>query len=158
MFLIEYIMKLLIGNSDNLFTALIAVLIGYLIWLLWNNRKTLNNNQTQSEQLLSEIAEVKELVEYFDRTIYKDFSEKINQSFAVKENIKNELENINKRLDKMDINLSTEIKEKNEEVKETLKLLLSCYRGQENEEQSDEIELENMLDQLDQDREGDSDD
>ncbi len=158
MFLIEYIMKLLIGNSENLFTGLIIVLIGYLIWLLWNNRKTLNNNQTHFEQLFSEIAEVKELVEYFDRTIYKDFSEKINQSFTVKENIKNKLKNLNKKLDNLDKSLSTAIKDKNEEVKDTLKILLRCYRGQKKGEQPEEIDLENILEQLDQDREGDSDD
>ena len=36
MFFFEYIIKLLMGNSESIFMGLVIVIFGYYGWLLWN--------------------------------------------------------------------------------------------------------------------------
>ena len=97
MFLFEYMIKLLMGNSEALFMGLVVVIFGYYGWLLWNinsGYKDFFNRWSKHNQDYVET-----------RQIIFDLDKKITRL----ENIIPRLETINKDLDKSTVNIIKEI-------------------------------------------------
>ncbi len=116
MFLFEYIIKLLMGNSDAIFIGLLVVLFGYYGWLLWNQNNSYNNFYNKWEKHNENFIEVRKIVFDLDKKMTK------------LENLDNKLDNISSNLDKSRIDILKETEEESEEIKEIVKILLGHYR------------------------------
>ncbi len=116
MFLFEYIIKLLMGNSEALFMGLLVVLFGYYGWLLWNINDSYKSFYNKWDKHNENFKEVRQIILELDRKITR------------LENIDVRLENINHELEKTEEEILQEIKEESDEIKEIVKILLGHYR------------------------------
>ncbi|MGM0410211.1 MAG: hypothetical protein ACQEQF_05545 [Bacillota bacterium] len=116
MFLFEYLIKLLMGNSDALFIGLLVVLFGYYGWLLWNQNNSYKDFYNKWEKHNENFVEVRKIVYNLDSKITK------------LENLDSKLDNISNNLDKSRIDILKETEEESEEIKEIVKILLGHYR------------------------------
>ncbi|MFW5992115.1 MAG: hypothetical protein ACOCQN_02885 [Halanaerobiaceae bacterium] len=116
MFLFEYLIKLLLGNSSTLFMGLFVVIFGYYGWLLWNINSELKlnieENIKQGEQVRKNGKELEKIYDFLDRDIFP----KLKQ-------IEDDIGRLD--LEKTRNSIIDEIKEESAEVKETIKILLS---------------------------------
>ncbi|MFW6009355.1 MAG: hypothetical protein ACOCP8_08850 [archaeon] len=106
MFLFEYLIKLLMGNSDAHFIGLLVVLFGYYGWLLWNQNNSYKNFYNKWEKHNENFVEVRKIVY----------------------NLDSKLDNISNNLDKSRIDILKEMEKESEEIKEMVKILLGYYR------------------------------
>ena len=129
MFLYEYIVKLLMGNSNNLFLGLIIVLIGYYGWLLWNINNKNESYLKKWERFSEKSDDMEDILKDIEKMIYRENTQKLNTIVAELDNLKEKSEDISEEIertqDKMLDNLNQEI----EELKQTMSILLKCYRN-----------------------------
>ncbi len=124
MFLYEYLIKLLMGNSNTIFLGLFVVIFGYCGWLLWQINNNLNEFRRQWENHNKDNKELIHEINDLNKIMYQDFLERLKE-------IQRNLENHNKLLNETDTEtekfkneIISSIKEETDEVKETVKLLL----------------------------------
>ena len=155
MFLLEYVIKLLMGNSDTIFLGLFVVVFGYYGWLLWNIYTDLNNILGNWKKNKEDIELIKERVGELEKELYQDISDRLSNNHAYLKSIDDRFASHINKVDKLESKLISEIEEETDEVKETLKLLLNCYRNMRRGDiDGDEMqELENMTVEIEDEQE-----
>lgn len=119
MFLFEYIIKLLMGNSDALFMGLLIVVFGYYGWLLWNINNSYKKFFNSWDRHNEDYVETREIIFELERKLTR------------LENLTPRLETLNRDIDKSSKDILKEIDEESEEIKEIIKILLGHYRKME---------------------------
>lgn len=125
MFLYEYIIKLLMGNSNTIFIGLIIVIFGYLGWLLksiYEQVEVINREKDNQKDILEII---REKIEKLDENIYRNILEKLNDNLNCLRKIYSELEDNDLDLKNLEADIISEIKEESDEIKEIIKILMT---------------------------------
>ncbi|MFW6381560.1 MAG: hypothetical protein ACOCZ3_03355 [Bacillota bacterium] len=125
MFLYDYIIKLLLGNTNTLFLGLIVVLFGYYGWMIYTLHKSFDAFLGEWKYYQQQIADIEDLLQKLDRTIYRDILEKIDGNATSLKQLTDKVEELGDMLEKSDVNTEAVIKEESEEIKEIIKILLS---------------------------------
>ena len=144
MVLFDYLIKLLVHNSETMFIGLLVVLVGYNGWQLYYLKKKQRRTGEEKkddklQELDKEIKQVKSLLQQLEGDC-SDLKEQFKNNRSRLREIKEEYTRFEDRMSLLENNLYSRFTEKTSEIKETLKLLLSCYRGE--EEQLDDNLLE----------------
>jgi hypothetical protein len=104
MFLWEYIIKLLMGNSNSLFIGLIIVIIGYYGWLLYNINNNFSSIMFKWEKINKNLDSIIENVNLIEKMFYSEISQKLSDNKNDINNIKSEdIQTMKKLVDKMNI-------------------------------------------------------
>lgn len=125
MFFFEYIIKLLIGNSDSLFLGLIVVLIGYYGWLLWNINERFKNFLQSWEKHQKCLKELKIKMDELDESVYKELIKKLDENIINMQKVSYAIEENNNDMDRYRSDIIAEIKESAAEIKEIMKILMN---------------------------------
>lgn len=134
MSLYEYLIKLLMGNSNSLFIGLIVVIFGYFGWLLKNIYEQINSigditSIIEKENKNRESLEIiRKKVEELNDGNYKDILDRLDDNLSCLEKIYSKLENSNLDVDRLQNDIISEIKEESDEIKEIIKILMSRTR------------------------------
>lgn len=140
MFLFEYIIKLLMGNSETLFMGLFVVVFGYYGWLLYNINdyfkeflKKWNKHEESLEELRSKMKEL-------DESVYKELISKLNTNVITLEKINSDIKENSVEMDRYRSDIIAEIKESSEEIKEIMKLLMNRSRNYKTQASTNKVE------------------
>ena len=144
MFLFEQLIKLLVHYSESLLMGFMIVLVAYNGWMLRQLLSVDHDNHEQKEQLMK-IDAISKSLDELDDSLYREVRERINELSNKLTNTNQQMVTTKQRIEKMEDSLSDRLHDKTEEIKDTLKILLSCYRGIEDEEKIPEIELTEEL-------------
>jgi hypothetical protein len=128
MFLFEYIIKLLISNSDTVFMGLIIVVFGYYGWLIWNINDRIKKIKNKLEKNEEIIINIMDNSEFLKTKVDKDILNSFNENLHLLKIINTGMDDLNDYQDNIKRDIITEIKESSEETKEIIKLILSRYR------------------------------
>ena len=128
MVLLEYIIKILVHNSETLFIGLLVILVGYYGRLLWHIVNSLKEYSREMEKIINKIGDISEVMAHLDKALYKDITERLNSCLNQLNNIQNDFEDLDSELNDHDHDVRRRINEKTEDIKETMKILLTCYR------------------------------
>ena len=144
MVLFDYLIKLLVHNSDTIFIGLLVVLVGYNGWQLYYMKKEQQNKQEEKQKgrncdNRNILKEIEEKLREQDR-IFFDIKEQLKNNQNRLEKMKSEFERLEDKLSLLENNLYNRFNEKTADIKETLKILLSCYRGEEERIEEDSLE------------------
>lgn len=144
MFLLEYMIKLLMGNSDTIFLGLLIVLFGYYGWLLWNIYHTVNDLETGEIKIRKRQREILESLVEIYKSLSVDIPEKFRDQTTVLEQVNDNTETCNKNVIENREKIISDVKEESGEVKEIVKILLGYYlyleKSEKNALEKDKIE------------------
>lgn len=116
MFLFEYIIKLLMGNTEALFMGLLVVIFGYYGWLLWNLSNNYNIFFNKWEKHNENYMETRKIIFELERKLTR------------LENLTPLMNSVKDDMSKSTKDILEEIDEETEEIKEIVKILLGQYR------------------------------
>ena len=139
MFFFEYLIKLLMGNSNNIFMGLVVVIFGYYGWLLWTINSKFNSFYNKWERHEDYLDEARKGVMNVDKEITKleqmetrinEMNQSINE---FKEDLLKELEEFKEDITKeakfSRENILKEIEEESDDIKEVVKIVVGKYRN-----------------------------
>ena len=129
MFLWEYVIKLLMGNSDSLFIGLVIVVMGYYGWLLWNIQNKFRSIIYKWDNINQRLDQINDKVNNLEKILFRKVLEKITNNQNMIENIEADIADLNDDITKKENNILNEINEESTEIKEYIKLLLNWHRG-----------------------------
>ena len=125
MFFFQYIIRLLMGNSDTLFMGLIMVIFGYYGWLLWNINDRFKRFFSNWEKNEFTLKDLNYKIKSIDESLYKDLISKINQNMLEISKLYTTIEDCNAELERSRREIIAEIKESEEDIKDIMKILLN---------------------------------
>ncbi|MTI58474.1 hypothetical protein GM661_06500 [Iocasia frigidifontis] len=125
MFLFEYMMKLLMGNSNTLFMGLIVVIFGYYGWLLWSINERLKNHLIDWDRQNDSLIDMKETVDKLDDSLYKELVNRLDEKKTEIEKIRLEIDKKSDDMDRYYNDIIGEIKESTDEIKEIMMILMN---------------------------------
>lgn len=125
MFLFEFIIKILVGNSDTVFIALIMAVFGYYGWLLWNVNEHLNYFLEEWEKHGKNLEELKSKIDDLDESVYRELIIKIDENIKKYENLLQNVKNNSDELEKVKADIIGEIKESVDEMKGIIMILVN---------------------------------
>lgn len=124
-FLFEYMMKLLMGNSNTLFMGLIVVIFGYYGWLLWSINERLKNHLIDWDRQNDSLIDMKETVDKLDDSLYKELVNRLDEKKTEIEKIRLEIDKKSDDMDRYYNDIIGEIKESTDEIKEIMMILMN---------------------------------
>lgn len=124
-FLFEYIMKLLMGNSNTLFMGLIVVIFGYYGWLLWSINERLKNYLINWDKQNDSFIDMKETVDKLDESLYKELVNRLDEKKTEIEKIRLEMDKNSDDIDRYYNDIINEVKESTDEIKEIMMILMN---------------------------------
>ena len=125
MFFFQYLIRLLVGNSDTLFMGLIMVIFGYYGWLLWNINDRFKRFFSNWERNEFTLKDLNCKIENLDESLYKDLISKINQNMLEINKLYNNIQGCTEELERNRREIIAEIKESEEDIKDIMKILLN---------------------------------
>lgn len=125
MFLFEYIIKLLMGNSNTLFMGLIVVIFAYYGWLLWSINERLKNHLVDWDRQNDSIIDMKETVNKLDDSLYRELVNRLDEKKTEIEKIGSEIDKKSDDMDRYYNDIISEIKESTDEIKEIMMILMN---------------------------------
>ncbi|MFW6035875.1 MAG: hypothetical protein ACOCRZ_06430 [Halothermotrichaceae bacterium] len=123
--LLEYVIKLLAGNSNTLFVGIIVLIFGYYGWLLWNINERLKNYFMNWDDHEQDLIELKSKLNELDESVYKNLINKLNQTVKDFESIKEFIRDNSSDLDRYRKDIIDEIKESTNELKDIIMILMN---------------------------------
>ncbi len=130
MVLFEYIIKVLVHNSETLFIGLLVILVGYYGRILWDIKGVLKEYTADINFLMKDLSEI------------KTETEKLKEIMVEQNKTIEKINNLESDIEDHDRSITARINEKTEDVKDTLKILITCYRKIDDEE----INIKNISD------------
>ncbi len=125
MFFFQYLIRLLVGNSDTLFMGLIMVIFGYYGWLLWNINDRFKRFFSNWERNEFTLKDLNCKIENLDESLYKDLISKINQNMLEINKLYNNIQGCTEELERNRREIIAEIKESEDDIKDIMKILLN---------------------------------
>lgn len=125
MFFFQYLIRLLVGNSDTLFMGLIMVIFGYYGWLLWNINDRFKKFFSNWERNEFTLKDLNCKIENLDENLYKDLISKINQNMLEINKLYNNIQGCTEELERNRREIIAEIKESEDDIKDIMKILLN---------------------------------
>lgn len=125
MFFFQYLIRLLVGNSDTLFMGLIMVIFGYYGWLLWNINDRFKRFFSNWERNEFTLKDLNCKIENLDENLYKDLISKINQNMLEINKLYNNIQGCTEELERNRREIIAEIKESEDDIKDIMKILLN---------------------------------
>ncbi len=125
MFLLEYIIKLLMGNSDTMFMGFVVVVFGYYGWLLWHLRDDFEKFTVNWDKHEKYLEEIKEKINSIDDGVYKDLMKRMDDNKTILERLQLTLSYTNDDLGRYRQDVINAIKDSNEDIKEIMMILMN---------------------------------
>ncbi len=145
MFLFEYIVKLLLGNTNTLFLGLVIVLFGYYGWLLYNINNRLHTFTYEWDKFNDKLKEILHKLEKFDELYYQELAERLNDNKNILKEINTCLNAKNLDLEKIEEKIIAEVKEESGEIKERMKILVGRTRSNSVQSRGSDFEKKNNM-------------
>lgn len=125
MFLFEFLIKILIGNSDTLFVALFMAIFGYYGWLLWHVNENLNDFLEEWAKHGKKLEDLKSQIEDLDESVYRELILKLDSNIKECESLLKNVESNSDNLDRVKRDIISEVKESVDEVKDIILLMMN---------------------------------
>lgn len=157
MVLLDYIVELLIHNSETMVVGFLVVLVAYNGWQLYRlKQKSEPEESKEMAKLMQSIENLKNRFQELEVKLLdpeeKELSiiegEKIKENYRSLQTLQEKCDKLKDGLRETEENLYDRFNEKTNEIKETLKILLTCYRSEKEEVQ--EVlnnEVQDLLDE-----------
>jgi len=125
MFLLEYIIKLLMGNSDTMFMGFVVVVFGYYGWLLWHLRDDFDKFTVSWDRHEKHLEEIKQKMTSIDDGVYKDLMKRLEENKTILERMQLTLSDTNGDLGRYRQDVINAIKDSTEDIKEIMMILMN---------------------------------
>lgn len=137
MTLFQYIIRILMGNSDTVFAALVMGVFGYMGWLLWklNDRfngflKVWHNHQEGLKNLNSKLNRI-------DEGVYKELINRLEENVKEMDKLLLVVNDNNEEIERLHVNIITELKESTNEIKDIIMILMNNRARKINKKKND---------------------
>lgn len=125
MTLFQYIIRILMSNSDTVFAALVMSVFGYIGWLLWR----LNNNFKDFldiwEKHQENLESIRTRMEKMDEEIHKNLINKVDLNSKELDKLLLVLNDSNNEIERMRSEVIAELKESTNELKDIIMIILN---------------------------------
>ncbi len=125
MFLLEYVIKLLMGNSDTMFMGFVVVIFGYYGWLLWHLKDDFNKFIMNWDNHERHLEDMKQKMDSIDEGVYRELKNRVEENKSILERLQLNLKDNNNDLDHYRQDIINEIKESTEDIKEIMMILMN---------------------------------
>ncbi|MFW6022334.1 MAG: hypothetical protein ACOCQW_02315 [Halanaerobiaceae bacterium] len=123
--LYQYIVKVLMGNSDTVFSALVMGVFGYVCWLLWNineRSRSFINDWNKHEGKLDLL---KDKMDKIDEGVYRELLTKLEKNLEEMDKLLLVVNDNNRELERMRSEILSEIKDSADELKDIIILVVN---------------------------------
>jgi len=138
MFLFEYLIKLLMGNSNTLFLGLIMVIFGYYGWLLFNINNQLHTSTYEWDIINNKLRDIMNKLDKINELYSKELTDKLNDNKNLLKEMNSYIKNNNEKLEKLEGKIISEVKEESGEIKERMNILVG-RRSNISEDEDDDL-------------------
>ncbi len=123
--LYQFIIKVLMGNSGTIFSALVMGVFGYMGWLLWNINERLKDFKQGWNKHEDDLKSIKSKLDRIDYGVYKDMISKLDKSSREMDKLTLIVNDNSNELEKTRSNIIAEVKESADEVKDIIMILMN---------------------------------
>lgn len=123
MFLYQWLIKLMVDNSDALYVSIMLVVFGYCGWLLWKINGKLEYFLGEWDKHEKTLNCLKQKIDELDQSVYKDLIHSIDTNSNEIEKMMIAVEKNREDIDRNRGAIIEEIKESAAETKEIIKIL-----------------------------------
>lgn len=123
--LYQFLIEVMIEHSDSLFIGVVLGLFGYIGWMLWKMNEKLKSFIDKWGKYEENLVSLEEKMDKIDDSLYKDLMEKLAMNMREMDKLKVIVNDNNKDLEKMRLQIIAEIKEGNSEVKDIIMFLVN---------------------------------
>ncbi|MFP4661812.1 MAG: hypothetical protein ACLFPF_06450 [Halanaerobiales bacterium] len=123
--LYQYVIKILMSNSDTVFTALVMGVLGYIGWLCWkiNEREKEFMKKWKEEDMKLNL--IKKKFDQFDQGIYKDILGHLNENIKDTDKLLLVSQDNNNEIERVRNDIITEVKDSAAELKDIIMILMN---------------------------------
>ncbi|MFI5359282.1 MAG: hypothetical protein ACHQYO_04465 [Halanaerobiales bacterium] len=125
MTLFQYIIRILMSNSDTVFAALVMSVFGYIGWLLWK----LNNNFKDFldiwEKHQENLESIRTKMEKIDEEVHKKLINQVDSNTRELDKLLLVLNDSNNEIERMRSEIIAELKESSNELKDIIMIILN---------------------------------
>lgn len=125
MTLFQYIIRILMGNSDTVFTALVMGVFGYIGWLLWKLNGRVNEFIKDWNKHQESLIYIKAKMDKIDEGVYKELMNKLDKNIEEIDKLLIVVNDNNDDIEKMGNNMISELKESTNEIKDIIMILMN---------------------------------
>lgn len=123
--LYQFIIKVLMSNSDTVFTALVMGVFGYMGWLLWNINERLKDFETGLNKYDDNLSNIKNKMDKNDQGVYKNLLAKLDESVNEMDKLLLVVNDNSEEIEKLRSDILSEVKESTNEIKDIIMILLN---------------------------------
>ncbi|NLM96641.1 MAG: hypothetical protein GX175_03330 [Halanaerobiaceae bacterium] len=125
MTLFQYIIRILMGNSDTVFAALVMGVFGYIGWLLWKLNERFNRFLKEWYKHEEGLADLRGKLNRIDEGVYKELIKRLEDNLKEMDKLLLAVNDNNEEIERMHHNIITEMKESTNEIKDIIMILLN---------------------------------
>lgn len=123
--LYQYIIKVLMSNSNTIFSALVMGVFGYMGWLLWNINEGLKEFKKEWNKYEGDLESLNSKMDRIDHGVYKEMVSKLDKSTTEMDKLLLIVNDNNDELEKTRSDIIAEVKESADEVKDIIMILMN---------------------------------
>jgi len=125
MTLFQYIIRILMGNSDTVFAALVMGVFGYMGWLLWKLNDRLNRFLKEWHKHEEDLENLNGKLNRIDEGVYKELINRLEDNVKEMDKLLLVVNDNNEEIERMHVSIITELKESTNEIKDIIMVLLN---------------------------------
>ncbi|MFP4015505.1 MAG: hypothetical protein ACLFUI_00605 [Halanaerobiales bacterium] len=123
--LYQYVIKILMSNSDTVFTALVMGVLGYIGWLCWKINERTKEYVEEMKKHDVKLNKIKVKMEQVDQGIYKDLLDRLNNNINEMGKVLLVSQDNNDELERLRSDIISEVKDSTDQVKDIVMILMN---------------------------------
>ena len=125
MTLFQYIIRILMSNSDTVFAALVMSVFGYIGWLLWKLNTSFNEFLDIWAKHQENLDLIRSRMDKIDEDVYKKLMNQVDLNTKELDKLLLVLNDSNNEIERMRSEIIAELKESSTELKDIIMIILN---------------------------------